>query len=74
MTIATGQEDSMPLTQTPTSITKLVKQAIKAFTTLENPPKPIHIKTDVMDNVMANLDPNENQESFAYYSRQCCAL
>ena len=59
MTIATGQEDNMPLTQTPTSITKLVKQAIKAFTTLDYPPKPIHIKTDVMDNVMANLDPNE---------------
>ena len=59
MTIATGQEDNMPLTQTPTSITKLVKQAIKAFTTVDYPPKPIHIKTDVMDNVMANLDPNE---------------
>ena len=38
-TVSIAQNDALPLTKTSTNLTELVRQAIKAFTELENPPK-----------------------------------
>ena len=58
-TVSIAQNDSLPLTKTSTNLTELVRQAIKAFTELENPPKPIYIKTEEIEEIFADIDPNE---------------
>ena len=58
-TVAAMEKQDLPLTKGTTNLTDLVIQVAKAFENLDNPPKPIHIKIEDKDDILADIDPNE---------------